>query len=139
MWFLFAGFFRKELVSVLECSRREAQRTAASAGRRYRQIIASLPEFEKGGRFMINIVNCAMLSAFIPAKEKRPDLDALSEYYGKAMMIPPMKWFCRMGGRAKFGEKSIRVSDHYLLQQESGREDSARKRRRNAIINMTYR
>lgn len=108
MWFLFAGSFRKRLVSVLGCSPREAQRTAALAGRRYRQIIASLPEFEKGDRFKMNIVNCAMLSSFILAMEKRPDPDALTEYYEKAMMIPPMKWFCRMGGRAKFGEKDIR-------------------------------
>ena len=32
---------------------------------KYKAIIADLPEFEKADRFKMNIVNCAMIGAFI--------------------------------------------------------------------------
>ena len=37
----------------------------------YRQIIRRLPEFEKADRFKMNIVNCAMLGAFILSMPQR--------------------------------------------------------------------
>ena len=30
------------------------------------------------------------------------------EYYEKAMMIKPMKWFCRLGGKQKYSDKDVR-------------------------------
>ena len=32
---------------------------------KYREITSELPEFEKGDRFKMNLVNCAMIGAFI--------------------------------------------------------------------------
>ena len=75
---------------------------------KYREIIGRLPEFEKGDRFKLNIVNCALFSAFLLSMEKRPDPDRLTEYYAKSMMTRPMRWFCRLGGKRKFSEKDIR-------------------------------
>ena len=96
MWALFRGSFRDKLVSVLGYSEKEADQITASAKPKYREIIKKLPEFEKADRFKMNIVNCAMLSAFLLSMEKKPDLDRLTEYYAQAMMTRPMKQFCRM-------------------------------------------
>ena len=108
MWLLFRRSFREKLVSVLGFDEGDAIRTTKAAKARYREIIGRLPEFEKADRFKLNIVNCAMLSAFLLSMEKKPDVDQVTDYYAQAMMIGPMKWFCRMGGRSKFSGKDIR-------------------------------
>ncbi len=107
MWILFAESFRNKLITVLGCSGQDAKRITAEAKMRYRETIAKLPEFEKGDRFKMNIVNCAMLCAFLLSMEKKPDAAKAAEYYGRAMMIRPMKWFCRMSGKKKFSAKDI--------------------------------
>ena len=107
MWALFKKSFKDNLVTVLGMTEGEATKVVASAKSRYREIISGLPEFEKGDRFKMNIVNCAMLSAFVLSMKERPDVDSLSDYYERAMMIGPMKWFCRMGGKQKFSDKDI--------------------------------
>lgn len=108
MWVLFRRSFRKKMVSVLGYDERRAARITREAKPRYRKIIANLPEFEKADRFKMNIVNCAMLSAFLLSMETMPPVEQLTEYYGQAMMIRPMKWFCRMSGKKKFSDKDIR-------------------------------
>ncbi len=108
MWVLFHSSFREHLVSVLGFSEQEAAAITKAAKPKYREIIERLPEFEKGDRFKLNIVNCAMFSAFLLSMEKRPDVERLTTYYGRAMMTGPMRWFCRMDGKRKFSEKDIR-------------------------------
>ena len=71
MWLLFAGSFRKHLSSVFSYDQGTARIVSAKAKPKYREIIGKLPEFEKADRFKMNIVNCAMLSAFVlPFAEK---------------------------------------------------------------------
>ena len=65
MWALFGGSFRRELTAVFGLDTAAARAVAAAANPRYREIIAGLPEFERGDRFRMNIVNCALLAAFI--------------------------------------------------------------------------
>ena len=108
MWLLFAGSFRDSLVSVLGRSESAADRTASEARRRYREIVGRLPEFERTDRIKMNILSCAMLCAFLLSLERRPDAEEASDYYEKAMMIPAMKWFCRMSGEMKFSKMDIR-------------------------------
>ena len=108
MWVLFRRSFREKMVSVLGYDERRAARITREAKPRYSKIIAKLPEFEKADRFKMNIVNCAMLSAFLLSMETMPPVEQLTEYYGQAMMIRPMKWFCRMSGKKKFSDKDIR-------------------------------
>ena len=108
MWALFRSSFRERLVSVLGFSEGEARAIAGKAKPKYREIVGKLPEFEKGDRFKLNIVNCAMLAAFLLSMENRPGAERLTEYYARAMMTKPMRWFCRMGGKRKFGRKDIR-------------------------------
>ncbi len=102
MWALFVRSFRAQLTHTLGYEKMEAKAIAEKAKLEYRRIIAGLPEFEKGDRFQMNIVNCAMLGAFILSMPRRPDVQQLTEYYARAMMTGPMKWFCRQSGKKKF-------------------------------------
>ena len=107
MWALFAGSFQKQLTQVFGLDADTARAVAEKAKPKYREIIRGLPEFEKEDRFQMNIVNCAMLGAFILSMPERPDVQRLTDYYAKAMMTGPMRWFCRKSGKSKFTEKDI--------------------------------
>lgn len=107
MWALFHRSFRDQLVSVLGTDAAEAKETERKAKQKYKEIIAGLPEFEKGDRFKMNIVNCAMLAAFYLNMRQKPTLEQMTEYYEKAMMIAPMRAFCRMAGKQKFSQKDL--------------------------------
>ena len=107
MWVLFRRSFREKMVSVLGYDERRAARITREAKPRYRKIIAKLPEFEKADRFKMNIVNCAMLSAFLLSMERRPKVEDATVFYAQAMMTAPTRWFCRMGGKRKFTDADI--------------------------------
>ena len=107
MWALFAGSFRRELTAVFGYDAAAAKEITKNANPRYRKIIAGLPEFEKADRFKMNIVNCAMLCAFVLSMPQRPDVQRLTDYYAKSMITAPMRWFCRKSGKNKFSEKDL--------------------------------
>ena len=107
MWTMFAGSFQKQLTVVFGYDVDTAKAITKKAKPKYREIISELPEFEKSDRFKMNLVNCAMIGAFILSMPERPDVERLTEYYAKSMMTKPMKWFCRMSGKSKFTEKDI--------------------------------
>ena len=107
MWAVFAKSFQTQLTAALGYDADTAKQIAKTAKPKYREIIAKLPEFEKGDQFKMNLVNCAMIGAFILSMPERPDVERLTEYYAKAMMIKPMKWFCHKSGKSKFTEKDI--------------------------------
>ena len=65
MWTLFAGSFQKQLTAVLGYDTDTAKAIAKKAKPKYKAIIADLPVFEKADRFKMNLVNCAMIGAFI--------------------------------------------------------------------------
>lgn len=107
MWALFKNSFREKLVSVLGYSKDEAKAITEKAKPQYKKIISRIPPFEKEDRFQMNIVNCAMLASFILQMDEKPDVEALTEYYAKAMMTKPMKWFCAKSGSSKFTDKDM--------------------------------
>ena len=107
MWLLFHRSFRKEMVHVLGFKEAEAAETEKKALAKYKEIIAGLPEFENADRFKMNIVNCAMLAAFYLNMSLKPTVEQMTEYYEKAMMIGPMRAFCRMAGKKKFSQKDV--------------------------------
>ena len=107
MWTMFAPSFRNQLTAVFGYGTNTAKAITKKAKPKYREIISELPEFEKGDRFKMNLVNCAMIGAFILSMPERPKVDRLTDYYAKSMMTKPMKWFCRMSGKRKFTEKDI--------------------------------
>ena len=107
MWAVFAKSFQTQLMAALGYDADTAKQIAKTAKPKYREIIAKLPEFEKGDHFQMNIVNCAMLCAFILSMPERPDVERLTDYYAKSMMTAPMQWFWRKSGKSKFTEKDI--------------------------------
>lgn len=107
MWALLAPSFRKQLTAVFGYDTERAKAITRKAKSEYGRIIAGLPEFEKGDRFKMNLVNAAMVGAFALSMPERPDAERLTIYYADAMMTKPVKWFCRMSGKSKFTEKDI--------------------------------
>lgn len=107
MLLLFAGSFRKQLIETLGCDAIRAREIASKAKRRYKRIIRGLPEFEKGDRFRMNIVSCAMLGAFLLEMPVKPTVDQAADYYREAMSTVAMKAFCRMAAKRRFTPKDI--------------------------------
>ena len=85
MWVLFAPSFRKQLTAVFGYDTDTAKAITKKAKPKYKAIIADLPEFEKADRFKMNIVNCAMIGAFVLSMPERPDVEWLTEYYAKSI------------------------------------------------------
>ena len=107
MWLLFGNSFRDNLKNILKYSKDDAEEITAKAKKDYRRIIDNLPEFEKKDRFKMNIVSCAMLCTFLLNLKKKANVEKISDYYESAMMIAPMKWFCRKMGKMKFTPKDV--------------------------------
>ena len=107
MWALFGKSFQTQLTAVFGYDAATARAVAQKAKPKYREIITELPDFEKEDRFQMNIVNAAMLAAFILNMPARPDVDRLTDYYSRAMMTGPMRWFCRKSGKKKFTEADL--------------------------------
>lgn len=107
MWALYHRSFRHKLETVLGFDRTTAAAVEKKAHPKYREIIARLPEFEKGDRFKMNLVNAALLAAFYLNMEEKPGPEKMETYYREAMMTAPTRAFCRMGGRTKFSPRDI--------------------------------
>lgn len=107
MWTLLAKSFRTQLTKIFGYNDESARDITHKAKEKYKEIISELPEFEKGDRFKMNLVNCAMIGAFILSMPQRPEMDSLTDYYAKSMMTTPMQWFCRKSGKSKFTAKDI--------------------------------
>ena len=84
MWVLFAGSFQKQLTAVFGYDADAAQAITKKAKPQYRQIIRRLPEFEKADRFKMNLVNCAMIGAFILSMPQHPEVDRLTDYCARS-------------------------------------------------------
>lgn len=107
MWVLFSHSFEKQLTVVFDYDRDTAGRIMARAKRKYKEILADVPAFEKEDRFQMNLVNAAMLGAIILNMPRRPDVERLTRYYADSMMIPAMGWFCRQSGKKKFTPEDV--------------------------------
>lgn len=106
-WLLFAGSFQNQLSVVFGYDKATAKRITQDSKLKYKEIIEKLPEFEKGDRYQINLVSCAMLGAFVLSMPERPDVDQLTEYYAGAQMTGFMNWYCRQSDKSKFTPKDI--------------------------------
>ena len=104
MRLLFEKSFREHLISVLGYDKATAKSVSRKAKPKYKEIIHTLPRFEKGDRFQINIVNCTLLCSFILSMPELPSTEELTDYYAKAMMTKKMNWFCRRSGKNKFSQ-----------------------------------
>ena len=108
MWTAYKNIFREHLISDLGFEQGKANSITKRAASEYRKIIEKLPKFEKQDRFVTNIVNCAMLAAFLKCMDRRPSVDELTVFYENAMKSSYMtRMFCKMAGKSKFTDKDI--------------------------------
>ncbi len=107
MWVLFSGSFRKQLTAVFGYDADTAKKITKKAKPEYKRIIADLPAFEKADRFRMNIVNAAMVGAFVLSMPERPDVERLTDYYARSMMTKPMRWFCRKSGKRNSPKRTL--------------------------------
>ena len=107
MWMLFHKSFTKQLTVFFGLTPQQAKAVEVLAKPKYQELIAKIPEFEKGDRFQTNIVNAAMLGAYVVNMPQRPEVQALTDYYATAMMTPLVKWVFRKSGSSQFTEKDI--------------------------------
>lgn len=82
MWKVFHGSFARELPSI---TKEDIEPLMKRSYGRYRDILTSIPEFEKGDRFLVNILSAAMLSAVLLELPERPPVKAVEGYYHNAM------------------------------------------------------
>ena len=87
MWALFAGSFQKQLTATFGYDAQTAKAITKHAKPKYQEIIRELPEFEKADRFKMNVVNTAMLGAFVLSMPERPDVEKLTEYSKRLPLI----------------------------------------------------
>ena len=104
MWALFKRSFRFNLSAILGLDEEKAKAVTKAAKSKYKEIIAKLPEFEKGDSFVVNIVNCAMFSAFCLELPEKPPLEEMTVFYRESMTTGVMKLFCGINGRKKFSK-----------------------------------
>ena len=90
MWALFSGSFRRQL-KVLGYDGDAARSITRQAKPKYRQIIRELPEFEKGDRFQMNAVNCAMLGAFLPNFLKKARVSSPPLFFPRTLPVSAKK------------------------------------------------
>ena len=82
MWAVFRGSFTRELPRLTDAP---AEPLMEKAHRRYREILAPIPEFERGDRFLVNILSASMLAAVLLELPKRPTVAAVADHYHHAM------------------------------------------------------
>ena len=128
MWALFAGSFQKQLTAVFGYDADAAQAITKKAKPKYKAIIADLPEFEKADRFKMNIVNCAMIGAFVLSMPERPDVERLTVYYADAMMTMESRLSLTSGLLSMVS--SLASDSSFVRYFFSSRDRSKRKYRR---------
>ena len=83
MWTGYKGSFKKHLTQTL--SEPDSRAVMKSAHKKYKEILAGVDEFDKGDRFLKNIVSCAMLSAILLSVSKKYSAEDVRAYYKNAM------------------------------------------------------
>ena len=83
MWAGYKGTFKKHLSETL--SEKNPDAVMKAAHKKYKEILSTVPEFDKGDRFLINIVSCALLSAVLLSVSKKYSVEEVRAYYKNAM------------------------------------------------------
>ena len=83
MWTVYKGTFKKQLSETLR--EENPGEVMKFAHKKYKEILADVDEFEKGDRFLKNILSCAMLSAVLLSVKNKYTVEEVRVYYRKAM------------------------------------------------------
>lgn len=82
MWLGFKGTFKKHLPYLGENG---GGKFMSAAHKTYKNILSDVDEFEKGDRYLVNILSCAMLSAVLLNLKDKPSPEQVRAYYKKSM------------------------------------------------------
>lgn len=83
MWSGYKGTFKKHLTKTLDES--DPKGVIDVAHKKYKEILADIPEFDKGDRFLINIVSCVLFSAVLLSVKRKYTVAQARAYYRNAM------------------------------------------------------
>ena len=83
MWTCYKSSFKKCLTTVLNES--NPALVMKEAHKKYKEILSNVPQFDKNDRFIINILNCALLSSVLLSLENKYSLEEIRKYYQTAM------------------------------------------------------
>lgn len=83
MWTAYKSTFKQHLTKTLKEA--DASATMNNAHKKYKEIILNLPQFDKGDRFIINILSCAMLSSILLSVKNKYSVEEIRKYYRNAM------------------------------------------------------
>jgi len=83
MWAGYKGTFKKHLSQTL--SEPDPEGVMKAAHKKYKEILASVTEFDKGDRFIINIISCAMLSSILLTVKNKYSVEQIRLYYRNSM------------------------------------------------------
>ncbi len=83
MWAGYRGTFKKYLTETLK--EEQPQAVMKAAHKKYKEILAGVTEFDKGDRFLINILSCAMLSSVLLSVKNKYSVEDVRAYYKNAM------------------------------------------------------
>ena len=72
MWTCYKSSFKKCLTTVLNES--NPALVMKEAHKKYKEILSNVPQFDKNDRFIINILNCALLSSVLLSLENKYSL-----------------------------------------------------------------
>ena len=84
MWSIYKPTFKRELKNVLKVD--NASKVMKDAYIKYKEIILSIDEFDKGDRFIINILSAAMLSSILLTLDNKPSVEKVRIFYRNAMI-----------------------------------------------------
>ncbi len=105
MWTVFRGSFARELPRLTDAP---AGPLMGKAHRRYREILAPIPEFERGDRFLVNILSASMLSAVLLELQEWPTVAAV-ERDSDGLFQDATLYIGEIENRYLTGEKRRRV------------------------------
>lgn len=72
---------------------------------KYKEILAGLPDSDKGDRFLINILSCADVAAVLKCVENKYDLEQVRAYYRNAMMNASVMKFMKLKKDVPYTQK----------------------------------
>ena len=95
MWAVFQGSFKRQLPIITGCETSALMRRSKHT---YREILRSVPEFDRDDPFLVNPLSAVMLAAVYLNLPGKSDLESVTVYYHRAMTENAvMKAFLRKG------------------------------------------
>lgn len=93
MWLMFKNSFSSTLKNDLKIDK--YKKVMKKGKKKYKEILKTIPDFDKDDRFKINIISCAQISSILLSCDKKLSLDEATLLYHQAMSNKIMKKFSK--------------------------------------------